>query len=369
MTNAREPLFQPFKLGTIELPNRIVMASMTRGRATNADLIPTALQVEYYRQRASAGLIISEAVWVSPQSIGFVNVPGLYTDAQLVGWRAVTAAVHAEGGRIFAQIGHSGAASHPDFFDGRLPVAPSAINPGLKSFTPTGFKDTVTPRALSMDEIARTVADYGAAAENAKAAGFDGVELHAQTTYLIPQFLSSALNVRTDRYGGSAENRSRFVLEVMERIVAVWGAGRVGIKLNPTVTDIGGFMATGETVATYEHLVERLNDLPLSHLQLVRAQADLSATPIRAVQDTIAYFRPLYRGTLIANGGFDAASGNAAIGSGMADMISYGAPFIGNPDLVRRLREGLPLTASNRDTYYRGGAEGFVDYTTADQQR
>jgi N-ethylmaleimide reductase len=209
-------LFTSFMLGELRMRNRVVMASMTRGRARNAELAPTALHVEYYRQRASAGLILTESTWISPRAVGFINVPGLYSGRQVEGWRAVTSAVHAEGGAIFAQLAHSGAVSHPDFFGGDLPPAPSAVNPGLRSFTPEGFKDTVTPRAMSVEEIAATVADYGAAAKNARDAGFDGVELHAATTYLLPEFLNSSLNIREDAYGGSAENRARIVLDVLD---------------------------------------------------------------------------------------------------------------------------------------------------------
>ena len=358
------PLFTPYVLGELQLRNRVVMASMTRGRARNPELAPTELHVEYYRQRAAAGLILTEGTWISPHAIGFINAPGLFAERQVEGWRAVTSAVHSEGGAIFAQLAHSGAVSHPDFFDGELPPAPSAVNPGLKSFTPRGFKDTVTPRAMSIEEIASTVADYGAAAKNAHAAGFDGVELHAATTYLLPEFLNSALNIREDAYGGTAENRTRIVLEVLDALIAVWGPGRVGIKISPTLA-MGGFGLTDKTIETYDYLVGRLNGLPLSHLQVGRALNDLSGTPIAALQDTIGYYRARFKGTLIANFGFDGASANTAIESKQADLVSFAKPFISNPDLVRRLREGLPLAASCLETYYQGGPQGYVDYLAA----
>jgi len=360
----RKTLFSPFSLSGLELKNRVVMASMTRGRARNDGLIPTPLHVEYYRQRASAGLIMTEATWVSRESIGFINVPGLFTAEQVEGWRAVTDAVHAEGGRIYSQLAHSGAVSHPDFFKGEPPLAPSAVNPGLKSFTPEGFKDTVTPRAMTVEQVKATIADYAAAAHNARTAGFDGIELHSATTYLLPEFLNSALNVRRDEYGGSPENRARIVIEILEALVGVWGPGRVGIKISPAMA-MGGFGPTDETVATYDYLVGRLNDLALSHLQIVRAPNDLAGTSIRALQDTVAYYRPRYAGTLIANLGFDKASAASVIESGQADLVSFGSPFIGNPDLVRRLREDLPLNPSSRETYYQGAAEGYVDYPAA----
>ena len=357
----QKTLFSTYDLKGLGLKNRIVMGSMTRGRARNEGLVPTELHVEYYRQRASAGLILTEGTWISRESIGVINVPGLFTSEQTAGWRKVVDAVHAEGGRIFVQIAHSGAVSHPDFFGGEPPLAPSAINPGLKSFTPTGFKDTVTPRAMTIDQIEATIRDYAAAARNAKAAGFDGVELHSATTYLLPEFLNSALNLRQDEYGGSPEKRARIVIEILEALVEVWGPGRVGVKLSPTMA-MGGLAPTDQTVATYDHLVERLNDIPLSHLQLARIPTDLTGTPIQVLQDTFGYYRPRFKGTLIANGGFDKASANALIGSGHADLVSFASPFIGNPDLVRRFRDDIALTLSSRETYYQGGAEGYIDY-------
>jgi N-ethylmaleimide reductase len=322
------------------------------------------LHVEYYRQRASAGLIVTEATWVSREGIGFINVPGLFTPEQVEGWRAVTDTVHAGGGTIFAQLAHSGAVSHPDFFDGMPPLAPSAVNPGLRSFTTEGFKETVTPRAMTIEDIKRTIDDYAIAARNARAAGFDGVEVHAGTTYLLPQFLNSALNLRDDTYGGSAENRARIVLEILETLTSEWEPDRVGIKISPALA-MGGFAPTNETVATYDYLVGHLNRLPLSHLQVVKAPNDRAATPVAALQDTVSYFRERFEGPLIANFGFDKASANGVIESGQADLVSFGKPFIGNPDLVRRLREDLPLNESLPQTYYQGGAEGYVDYPPA----
>jgi len=361
---ANKTLFTPINLGGLQLANRVVMAPMTRGRAQNKELVPTDLHVEYYRQRAAAGLILTEATWVSQEAIGFINVPGIFSNLQLEAWRKVTDAVHAEGGAIYLQLAHSGSISHPDFFEGALPLAPSAINPGLKAFTPTGFKETVTPRAMTLGDIRRTIADYGAAARNARAAGFDGVEIHAGTTYLLPQFLNSALNVRDDEYGGSAENRARFVLDIVEAVSQEWKPGRVGIKISPTLA-MGGFAPTDQTVATYDYLVKRLDRLPLSHLHVVNASTDLSATPVATLQDTIGYFRERFDRALIANFGFDKASANAAIENNRADLVSFGKPFIGNPDLVRRLKEDLPLNGSNPETYYQGGQQGYIDYPTS----
>ena len=358
-------LLSPFRLGRLPLRNRVVMASMTRGRARNPGLVPTALHVEYYRQRASAGLILSEGIWISPQAIGAINVPGLFSDEQVAAWQAVTDAVHAAGGRIFAQLGHAGAVSHPDFFEGATPFAPSAIDPGLQAFTPDGFKATVTPRAMTLTDIEVTIADYARAARNARRAGFDGVELHAATSYLLPQFLNSALNRRDDRYGGSPENRVRIVIEALEAMIAEWPGGSVGIKISPAFT-MGGFTPTSGSPPTYDRLVDRLNDLDLSHLQVVRAPAtDSAAFPVASVDDLIGHYRSGYRGALIANGRFDAATGEAEIAEGRADLVAFGAPFIGNPDLVRRFTEGLPLSQSDRTTYYQGDGAGYLDYEPA----
>jgi N-ethylmaleimide reductase len=357
-------LLAPYKLGQIELKNRIVMASMTRGRTTDPGHVPNELQVEYYRQRAGAGLILTEGTWVSQDAIGFINVPGLFTAAQADGWRNVTDAVHAEGGVIFAQLAHSGAVSHPDFFGGELPLAPSAVNPGLQAFTPTGFKETVTPRAMTLAEILRTIGDYRSAARNAQEAGFDGVELHCATTYLLPQFLNSELNIREDAYGGSSENRCRIVLDILNELIGVWGPGRVGVKISPTVNQ-GGFRPTDETVETYEHLVARLNRLPLSHLQILRAPDDLSGTPVEALQDTVGYYRSRFQGSVIANLGYDKTSATSVIERGEADLVSFAKPFISNPDLVRRFERDLPLTPPVVETFYQGGPEGYVDYTPA----
>ncbi|WP_347557068.1 alkene reductase [Robbsia sp. KACC 23696] len=362
----QQTLLSSYPLGDLVLPNRIIMASLTRGRARNVGLIPTTLHVEYYRQRASAGLIMTEGIWVSRRAIGFINVPGLFTPEQVTGWRAVTDAVHNEGGRIYAQLAHSGAVSHPAFFNGALPSGPSAVNPRLQAYTPDGFQDTVTPRAMTLDDILHTIEDYVAAARNALAAGFDGIELHASMTYLLAEFLNSELNIRTDKYGGSVENRTRIVLEILDALISVWGAGRVGIKIAPGVR-MGGFVATPETVPTFDYLVDKLNGLALSHLQIVRVAGSVIGTPLEALEDTITYYRARYTGTLIANCGLDADSGSELIASGTADLVSFGTPFIGNPDFVERMRHGATMTESRRELYYQGGAEGYIDYPVIGQ--
>ena len=359
-----QPLLTPVRYSNWTLPNRVVMAPMTRGRARNASWLPTELHVEYYRQRASAGLIISESIWISREAIGFINVPGLFSAEQVEAWRKVTDAVHEAGGHIFAQLMHSGASSHPDFFEGALPLAPSAVDPRVRSFTASGFKDTVTPAAMTKDDIERTTANYVDAARNALSAGFDGVEIHGAGPYLIPQFLNSTLNVRDDDYGGSHENRARFVLDLLNATASELGAHRVGIKLSPTIA-MGGFIPTDETVGTYNYLISCLASMPLSHIQIVKASSDLSGTPIESLQNTVRYYRDRYPGVMIANCGYNQASANAAIQSGEADLVSFGKPFIGNPDLVRCMEHGLPLSDADPALFYQGGAEGFIDYPLA----
>jgi N-ethylmaleimide reductase len=366
MSNPNYPLLEPIRLGDVDLPNRIIMASMTRARTDNPGFVPNALQAQYYAQRASAGLIFTEGTWPSREGVGFINVPGLYTQEQTNGWRRVTDAVHEAGGRIFVQLGHTGPASHPDLLDGALPLAPSAINPGLQAFTPAGFKDTVAPKAMDLSDIARTVEDYAKAARLAQIAGFDGVELHGINTFLIPSFLYENLNHRTDKYGGSPENRARIVLEIVDAMVASWASGRVGVKLSPGLTGVGNFIAGTETLKTFEYLIDQLSKRHLAYLQLMNPVNDLSGTPLQVLgQDVAKYFRPLYSGTLVANGGYTFETGNALIQDGFADAVAFAAPFISNPDLVERFSDNLPLASSDRDTYYGGGAKGYVDYPRA----
>ncbi|MGM4913178.1 alkene reductase [Rhizobium sp. 768_B6_N1_8] len=369
MSNPSQPLLDPIRLGDVDLPNRIIMASMTRARTDNPGFVPNELQARYYAQRASAGLILTEGTWPSREGVGFINVPGLYTQEQADGWRLVTDAVHQAGGRIFVQLGHIGSSSHPDLLDGALPLAPSAVNPGLKAYTPSGFQDTVTPRAMDLSDIARTVEDYAKAARLAQSAGFDGVELHGISTYLIPTFLYEALNQRTDDYGGTAENRGRFPLEIVDALVDTWAPGRVGIKLSPALTGFGNFIAGAETLATFEYLIGELSKRHLAYLQLMNPISDLTGSPVEVLGQGVAkHFRPLYSGNLIANGGYTFETGNAVIRDGFADAVAFAAPFISNPDLVERFSKDIKLTPSNSDTYYSGGAVGYLDYPTATER-
>ncbi|RYE27389.1 MAG: alkene reductase, partial [Sphingobacteriaceae bacterium] len=281
MKNTAQPLLEEYQLGVLKLKNRVVMASMTRGRATNAGLVPTPLMAEYYSQRASAGLILSEGTWVSTKSIGFINVPGIYTQEQIEGWKLVTQAVHDKGGLIFSQLGHIGSASHPDHLNGELPAGPSAINPQTQSYTTEGFKDSLTPREFTVVEIKQTVQDYKQAAQNAKDAGFDGVEVHAQAGMLIPQFLSLSTNQRTDEYGGSIENRARIIFEILDAIIEVWDSTRVAIKFTPVMyTHVGIVIPDEQTIPMFQYILKKLNDYNLAFVHITGPAQDLTGTPV-----------------------------------------------------------------------------------------
>lgn len=360
------PLLTQFMLGDLKLENRVIMASLTRGRALNIGLEPTELMAAYYAKRASAGLIITEGTWISDKAIGFSNVPGVYTPAQVEGWKLVTSAVHARGGKIFLQIVHSGAATHPDFFEGEIPKGPSAINPQIPSFTATGFKDSVTPDAFTLEEIKAVVDDFRLAAENAKLAGFDGVELHAQIFTLLPQFLSIATNQRTDTYGGSIENRARLIFEILDALKQVWPSTRIGIKFTPAAFNPGIIQPDEYTIDTYEYIMDKLNDYNLGYVHLVAPSTDLADTAIAALNEGYyTRFREIYKGTLIANGGLSKQSGNELILEGLADLVSFGTLFIANPDLPERFDRDLQLSIADSATYYTGGKNGYTDYPNA----
>lgn len=356
-----QALLASFPLGPIALENRLVMAPMTRSRADNPQKVVGELQVTYYTQRASAGLIISEGTQVSPQGVGYINTPGIYSEAQVSAWKKVTEAVHGQGGKIFAQLWHVGRMSHPDFHNGELPVAPSAINPQDKAYTPQGFRDTVTPRALEEPEIKAIVEDFKNAAANAVKAGFDGVEIHASNGYLFHQFFNNCSNVRTDAYGGSIENRTRFLFEVLDAVKEVIDLNQVGVRLNPSMHQQFGITLDAETIPTFEYIVRRLNDYGLAYLHLSRPNAKAQESAY-AVVDIARHFRPLYQGNLIINGGYDQESGNQVIAEGHADLVAYGVPFIANPDLVERFRQKAELNKPDVDTFYAPGPKGYVDY-------
>jgi N-ethylmaleimide reductase len=351
-------ILSPFDLGPLHLPNRVVMAPMTRNRAGPGN-VPGALNATYYAQRASAGLIVSEATQVSPQGQGYPGTPGIHDAAQVAGWKLVTAAVHDAGGRIFLQLWHVGRISHPSLQPGgALPVAPSAIAPAGQAWTLDGMKPYVTPRALETGEIVGIVEDYRRGALNARAAGFDGVELHGANGYLIDQFLRDGANRRGDRYGGSAANRARFLLEVTEALAGVWNAERVGVRLSPTnpYNDI----ADSNPAATFAAAIGELNRFRLAYLHIVEPAA---GDPIAAgATPDIRFFRKLWRGALIANKGYDRDRADAAIRDGAADLVSFATLFLANPDLPERLRRGAPFNPPDRKTFYGGGAPGYTDY-------
>lgn len=353
-------LFTPIQLGRYTLPNRIIMAPLTRCRAGEGS-VPTSLNVDYYRQRASAGLIISEASQVSQQGQGYPATPGIYSPEQIAGWKLVTDAVHQQNGRIFLQLWHVGRSSHSSFQPGgALPVAPSAIAIEGELLTDQGMKPYETPRALERDEISGIVEQFRQGAENALEAGFDGVEIHGANGYLLDQFLRDGANKRTDDYGGSIENRARLQLEITEAVVGVWGNDRVGIRLSPSSTFNG--MSDSNPEDTFGYLVEQLNRFNLAYLHLLEpGESDLRhgghAVPT-------AYFRPIYRGNLMANWDYDQAKANAAIASGSADLISFGKAFIANPDLPERFKLNAPLNPPDPDTFYGGGEHGYTDYPT-----
>jgi N-ethylmaleimide reductase len=360
------PLFSAFNKGGLRLKNRIVMTSLTRGRTTNPQQAPTALHAEYYQQRASAGLIISESTWVSESAAGFINLPGIYTSQQVEGWKLVTDAVHEKGAQIFVQLTHSGSVSHRDFQKGALPFGPSAINPLENTYTPSGFLDTETPQAHTTASIQQTTSEFRQAAENAKAAGFDGVEVHAQIFTLIPQFLSTKTNQRTDSYGGSIENRSRIIFEILDAIKEVFSADRIGIKFTPAAFNKGLIQPDENTIADYTYILTKLNEYELAYVQLVGPAIDLTGTPIaELLGNYFEYFRTVYHGTLMANLGFTGETANEILISGTADLVSFGTAFIANPDLPERLKNSLPLAQADPATYYTGGETGYTDYPPA----
>jgi len=349
-------LFDPVRIGDLTLPNRIAMAPMTRNRSPGT--VPTALNAQYYRQRASAGLLITEASQVSPQGVGYPNTPGIHNEAQVEAWRKVTDAVHGAGGRIFIQLWHVGRISHPSLQpDGALPVAPSAIRPEGQAFTYEGPKDFVTPRALDTGEIPGIVEAYARATRNARDAGFDGVEIHAANGYLIDQFLRSGSNRRDDAYGGSLENRARFLLEVADAVVSAWAPERVGVRLSPC----GGFnsMRDDNPAETFGYAARALGERGLAYLHVIEFLETRAAFDFRAIREA-------FGGPYMANGAYDLEKATRALDEGRADLVSFGVPFIANPDLPERLNEGAPLAEADPATFYGGNEKGYTDYPPRD---
>jgi N-ethylmaleimide reductase len=362
-----QPLFTPIQMGSLELRNRIVMAPLTRMRANHPGRTPTELHVEYYAQRASAGLIIGECTEISPDAYGWADTPGLWSRDQVRKWRAVTDAVHRKGGLMYAQLWHTGAMSHPDFFGGELPMSASDVNPEQESVTPSGRKPTVAPRPMTNAEIHQTVEDFGNAAKNAMNAGFDGVQIQANYLYLIAQFLNRATNRRADDYGGSTENRARLLFEITEEVLRHVDASRVGIKVGPMHLT-GPFAANADTLPGMEYVIGRLNDYGLAHLLLMGATTDFGGSPIEhlAGDGMFRHFRPLYHGHIIANVDMTRERGNRLIAEGLADSIAFGRQYIANPDLSKRFLDGAPLNEIDWPTVYASGARGYIDYPVLD---
>jgi len=366
-------LFSPLTIGPHHLKHRVVMAPLTRMRADKETLAPRPLNADYYAQRATpGGLIIAEATPVLSTGTGSPNVPGVYSEAQVSGWKHVVDAVHAKGGLIFLQLWHVGRVSHSSFQPGGvLPVAPSAVAIGddLKAMTSDGkMVPYEMPRALATDEIPGIVAAYAQAARNALAAGFDGVEVHGANGYLIEQFLQTRTNQRTDRYGGSIENRVRFLREVTQAVIDVCGADRVGVRLSPY--GIANGSGEAEPMPLYTHAIEALNELGIAYLHLIEPRssgAGRADANWQNVPSAIALFRPVWKGVLIGAGGFTGEPAEAAIKAGHADAIAFGRYFISNPDLPRRLQNGWPLTPYHRPTFYGGDAKGYTDYPVYDE--
>lgn len=356
---AKTDLFDPVRLGPYTLSNRIVMAPLTRSRADDEG-VPGELQAKYYSQRASAGLIVSEATNISPQGKGYIRTPGIWSPEQIAGWKLTTKAVHDKGGRIFLQLWHVGRVSHPDIQPGgALPVAPSAVRAeNQKAYTYEGFKDLVTPRALETAEIPGIVADYSRAAKNALEAGFDGVEIHGANGYLLQQFLSDKTNKRTDRYGGSIENRTRIVVEVVDAVTKVWGGDRVGIRLSPLTkfADIGD--SNPEPV--YLSLIEQINPYNLSYIHVIEGDTQGERHPAGGFD--LQKLRRAFNGLYMANNNYTLDLAIEAREKNLADLICFGRPFISNPDLVERLRKGAPLTPADPATFYAGDEHGYIDY-------
>ncbi|MFD1554587.1 alkene reductase [Paraburkholderia silviterrae] len=364
-----DTLFKPLRLGRFLLAHRVAMAPLTRSRAGQPGNVPTPMNVEYYRQRASAALIVTEATQISQQGQGYAWTPGIHTAEQIEGWRAVSEAVHAEGGKIFLQLWHVGRVSHPVFQpDGGLPVAPTAMAVPGKTFIIDdngngAWAEVPVPQELTLEGIAQVVSDFRAAARNALEAGMDGVEIHAGNGYLLDQFINSNSNHRTDAYGGSIENRTRLLFEVVQAVSDEVGAINVGVRLTP----MGRFMGMGDDTpeATFGHIAERLNDWDLAYLHLVEPAI------VGTVKDEqfdprwdaiIELMRKQFKGVLMLAGGYTLESARQALDKGRADLIAFGRPFLANPDLPARLRDALPLNDADASTFFGGGAEGYTDY-------
>lgn len=354
-------LFSPASLGNLTLKNHMVMAPMTRNRAAEGN-VPQDMNVEYYKQRAGAGLIITEASQVSPEGVGYPGTPGIYNQQQVTGWQKITDAVHKEGGLIFLQLWYCGRISHPDLLpDNQKPVAPSAIKPEGEAITFEGMKAFVEPRALEIDEIENIVGQYKNAAQMAKQAGFDGVEIHAANGYLLDQFLRDGSNKRDDMYGGSEENRMRFLNQVIDTVLEVWDSQSVGIRLTPE--NSFNSMSDSDPQAHYDYFITQLNRRDLAYLHILEGDMMGAAANVdyRALRD-------VYNGIYMANNGYDQKRAQSALSNGDADLVAFGVPFLANPDLVDRYKNNLPLNEADQVTFYGGDETGYTDYPFANEE-
>jgi len=367
-TQSVEKLFSPLQLGPFTLAHRVVMAPLTRLRSEQPGDVPGQLMVEYYGQRASeGGLIITEATAVAIQGRGYLGSPGIYSDEQVTGWRKVTEAVHAKGGRIFLQLWHVGRVSHTDMTNGATPVAPSVVPFEGVAFTTTGWVPVTPARALKLEEIPGIIEAYRQGAERARAAGFDGVELHAANGYLLDQFLQDGTNQRTDAYGGSMENRARLLLEVVAAVISVWGADRVGVRISPSSQFHS--MHDSNPEALFGHVGRELNLLGLAYLHVVEPRIKGSQAIEEGLPPVAAgQLRQVFKGTIIAAGGFEPDSAEAIVGTNQADLVAFGRHFIANPDLPLRIKTHFPLNPYNRETFYGGDHRGYTDYPFYEQK-
>jgi N-ethylmaleimide reductase len=355
-------LFEPFKLGAITLPNRLVMAPLTRNRATPPGMVPSPLAAEYYGQRASAGLLVTEATQVSQQGQGYQDTPGIYSADQIAGWRKVTDRVHERGGRIFVQLWHVGRISHTALQPGGgKPVAPSAIQAKTKTFVNNQFTEVSEPRALELSEIPGIIDDFKRGAANALAAGFDGVEVHGANGYLLDQFAKDGANKRIDAYGGSIENRARLMLEVSRAVAAEAGSERTGIRISPVTP--ANDVSDSNPQPLFDHIVDGLEALKLIYIHVIEGA---TGGPRDIAPFNYASLRARFSRAYIANNGYDFELANRQLEANAADLIAFGKPFISNPDLVERLKKGAPLNAWDKNTFYGGGAKGYTDYPALD---
>lgn len=344
-------LFEPLMLGDLQLPNRIIMAPLTRSRADNEGRVPNDLMVEYYAQRASAGLILTEATIVDPMGAGYAHTPGIWSNEQVEGWKKIVKAVHDKGGRIFLQLWHVGRVSDPVFLNGELPVAPSAVKPSGHVSLVRPKKDFVTPRALELDEIPAIMAAFKKGAENAKKAGFDGVEIHGANGYLLDQFLQDSINKRTDRYGGPVENRARLMLEILDAVLEVWDKNRVGMHLAPRMD--AHDMGDSTRLETFSYVARELGKRSIAFICTREHQTEDSISPV---------LKKEFGGLLIANEGFTKESAEAVLEKGDADAVAFGKTFIANPDLPARFAKDAALNEPDAETFYSQGPKGYTDY-------